>query len=70
MPSWPAAWSTVVVLALLPVLALAMGWALGADPLRVLLHTPAGLGCLAVGGLLEGAGLWWAYWIVRMGVGT
>ncbi|WP_327238593.1 type II secretion system F family protein [Streptomyces sp. NBC_01317] len=64
------AWSTVVVLALLPVLALAMGWALGADPLRVLLHTPAGLGCLAVGGLLEGAGLWWAGRIVRMGVGT
>ncbi|MFJ1595448.1 type II secretion system F family protein [Streptomyces sp. NPDC088261] len=64
------AWSTVVVLALLPVLGLAMGSALGADPLRVLLHTPAGLGCLAVGGLLEGAGLWWAGRIVRRGVGT
>lgn len=61
------AWSTVVVLALLPVVGLAMGWALGADPLRVLLHTPAGLGCLAVGGLLEGTGLWWAARIVRMG---
>lgn len=61
------AWSTVVVLALLPVVGLALGWALGADPLRVLLHTPAGLGCLAVGGLLEGAGLWWAARIVRIG---
>ncbi|MFC9429120.1 type II secretion system F family protein [Streptomyces sp. NPDC056987] len=61
------AWSTVVVLALLPVVGLAMGWALGADPLRVLLHTPAGLGCLAVGGLLEAAGLWWAARIVRIG---
>ncbi|MFJ1750961.1 type II secretion system F family protein [Streptomyces sp. NPDC088116] len=61
------AWSTVVVLALLPVVGLAMGWALGADPLRVLLHTPAGLGCLAVGGLLEGTGLWWAARIVRIG---
>ncbi|MFI5757984.1 type II secretion system F family protein [Streptomyces sp. NPDC051569] len=61
------AWSTVVVLALLPVVGLAMGWALGAEPSRVLLHTPAGLGCLAVGGLLEGAGLWWAARIVRAG---
>ncbi|MFJ2173780.1 type II secretion system F family protein [Streptomyces sp. NPDC087851] len=61
------AWSTVVVLALLPVVGLAMGWALGADPLRVLLHTPAGLGCLAVGGLLEAVGLWWAARIVRTG---
>ncbi|MEV7426057.1 MULTISPECIES: type II secretion system F family protein [unclassified Streptomyces] len=61
------AWSTVVVLALLPVVGLLMGAALGADPLRVLLHTPAGLGCLAVGGLLEAAGLWWAARVVRSG---
>ncbi|MFF5568136.1 type II secretion system F family protein [Streptomyces sp. NPDC012623] len=61
------AWSTVVVLALLPVVGLLMGAALGAGPLRVLLHTPAGLGCLAVGGLLETAGLWWAARIVRTG---
>jgi tight adherence protein B len=61
------AWATVVVLALLPVVGLAMGWALGADPLRVLLHTPTGLVCLAVGGLLEAAGLWWAARIVRTG---
>ncbi|MFD7316872.1 type II secretion system F family protein [Streptomyces sp. NPDC059883] len=61
------AWATVVVLALLPAVGLALGWALGADPLRVLLHTPAGLGCLLVGGLLEGAGLWWAARIVRTG---
>ncbi|MFE7570332.1 type II secretion system F family protein [Streptomyces sp. NPDC057539] len=61
------AWATVTVLALLPVVGLALGWALGADPLRVLLHTPAGLGCLVVGGLLEGAGLWWAARIVRTG---
>ncbi|MHC5703074.1 type II secretion system F family protein [Streptomyces tirandamycinicus] len=57
--------STVVVLALLPVIGLALGWALGADPLRVLLHSPAGLGCLVVGGLLEAAGLYWATRIVR-----
>jgi tight adherence protein B len=61
------AWSTVTLLALLPVVALAMGWALGADPLRVLLHTPAGLACLAVGGVLEAAGICWAARIVRGG---
>ncbi|MDN3296166.1 type II secretion system F family protein [Streptomyces ficellus] len=61
------AWSTVGLLALLPVVGLAMGWALGADPLRVLLHTPAGWGCLVVGGLLEAMGLWWAGRVVRAG---
>ncbi|GAA0385936.1 type II secretion system F family protein [Streptomyces luteireticuli] len=57
--------TTAVMLALLPVLALLMGSALGADPLRVLLHTPAGLGCLALGGFLEYAGLVWTRRIVR-----
>ncbi|WP_437075210.1 type II secretion system F family protein [Streptomyces sp. enrichment culture] len=57
--------STAVMLAGLPVLGLLLGTALGTDPLRVLLHTGAGLGCLLVGGLLEGVGLWWALRIVR-----
>jgi len=57
--------STAVMLAGLPVLGLLMGSALGAEPLRVLLHTGAGLGCLATGGVLEGAGMWWALRIVR-----
>ncbi|MFE7464888.1 type II secretion system F family protein [Streptomyces sp. NPDC057499] len=61
------AWSTVTVLALLPVLGIGLGAALGADPLRVLLHTPAGLACLVTGGLLEAAGLRWAARIVRAG---
>ncbi|MFD9426729.1 MULTISPECIES: type II secretion system F family protein [unclassified Streptomyces] len=61
------AWSTVVVLALLPVAGLGLGAALGADPLGVLLHSPGGLACLAVGGLLEAAGLLWAARIVRGG---
>ncbi|MDF6020247.1 type II secretion system F family protein [Streptomyces sp. JH34] len=61
------AWSTVVVLALLPVLGLGLGAALGADPLRVLLHSPGGLVCLVAGGLLEAAGLFWASRIVRAG---
>ncbi|MFG3495648.1 type II secretion system F family protein [Streptomyces sp. NPDC047928] len=64
------AWATVVLLALLPLAGLAMGGALGADPLRVLLHTPAGIGCLAVGCALEAAGLWWAGRIVRAGEET
>ncbi|MFD7959894.1 type II secretion system F family protein [Streptomyces zaomyceticus] len=61
------AWATVAVLAVLPLAGVALGAALGADPLRVLLHTPAGLGCLLVGGALEAAGLWWAARIVRGG---
>ncbi|MFF7948720.1 type II secretion system F family protein [Streptomyces griseorubiginosus] len=57
--------STAWMLAALPVLGLGLGAALGADPLRVLLHSGAGLGCLAVGGVLEGVGTWWAMRIVR-----
>lgn len=61
------AWATVTVLAVLPVAGIALGAALGAEPLRVLLHTPAGVGCLAVGGALEAVGLGWAARIVRGG---
>nr|WP_274561039.1 type II secretion system F family protein [Streptomyces spiramyceticus] len=64
------AWATVALLALLPVAGLLIGSALGAGPLLVLLHTPAGLGCLLAGGLLEGAGLFWARRIVRRGEGA
>lgn len=61
--------STALMLAGLPALGLLMGAGLGADPLRVLFHTGAGLGCLLVGGLLEGAGVWWALRIVRKAEG-
>ncbi|MEU2424692.1 type II secretion system F family protein [Streptomyces sp. NPDC007851] len=57
--------ATVLMLAALPVLGLLLGSAMGADPLHVLLHTGAGLGCLAVGAVFEGAGMWWAARIVR-----
>ncbi|OIJ89737.1 type II secretion system F family protein [Streptomyces colonosanans] len=57
--------STAVLLAGLPALGLLMGAGLGAHPLHVLLHTGAGLACLLLGGVLEGAGLWWALRIVR-----
>jgi tight adherence protein B len=53
------------MLAGLPVMGLLLGTALGADPLHVLLHSGPGLGCLVVGGVLEGVGLWWALRIVR-----
>lgn len=57
--------STALMLAGLPVLGLLLGAALGADPLHVLLHTAAGLGCLLAGGVLEAVGVWWALRIVR-----
>ncbi|CAM5487353.1 Type II secretion system protein GspF domain-containing protein OS=Streptomyces tendae OX=1932 GN=F3L20_01515 PE=4 SV=1 [Streptomyces tendae] len=53
------------MLAGLPVLGLLLGVALGSDPLRVLLHTGAGLGCLLAGGVLESVGVWWVARIVR-----
>lgn len=57
--------ATAVMLALLPLFGLVMGSALGAEPLRILLETPAGLGCLALGVLLEWAGLVWTARIAR-----
>ncbi|MES5819613.1 type II secretion system F family protein [Streptomyces sp. RG80] len=57
--------STTVMLAGLPALGLLLGTALGSDPLHVLLHTGPGLGCLVIGGLLEGLGTWWALRIVH-----
>ncbi|GGT38333.1 type II secretion system F family protein [Streptomyces purpureus] len=61
------AWATVAVLALLPAVGLVLGAAMGAEPLRVLFHTPAGLACLTAGALLEAAGIAWAARIVRAG---
>ncbi len=57
--------STAVMLALLPVFGIVLGVVMGADPLRVLLRTPVGLGCLLVGAALEGAGLAWTARIAR-----
>lgn len=59
--------STTAVLALLPGVGLLIGTGLGADPLRVLLHTPVGWGCLLAGSVLEGLGLLWCRRIVRVG---
>ncbi|MBD0693728.1 type II secretion system F family protein [Streptomyces sp. CBMA123] len=57
--------ATIAVLAALPGVGLLLGGALGARPLEVLLHTSAGLGCLAVGAALEGLGVFWTARIVR-----
>ncbi|WP_236655579.1 type II secretion system F family protein [Streptacidiphilus carbonis] len=57
--------STAGLLAALPLFGLLLGIALGADPLRMLLHTPSGLLCLFGGALLEWAGLAWTARIAR-----
>ncbi|MER5348958.1 hypothetical protein ABT093_01275 [Kitasatospora sp. NPDC002551] len=57
--------TTIAVLAALPLAGLLLGAALGARPLEVLLHTPAGLACLVAGVTLEGLGLAWTARIVR-----
>ena len=57
--------STAALLAALPLFGLLLGAGLGADPLRVLLHTPSGLCCLLLGGLLETAGIGWTARIAR-----
>ncbi|MDT0445393.1 type II secretion system F family protein [Streptomyces johnsoniae] len=56
--------ATAVVLATLPVFGLLLGAAMGVEPLRVLLGTPAGALCLAIGAALEWAGLAWVRAIV------
>ncbi|MFF2044482.1 type II secretion system F family protein [Kitasatospora sp. NPDC058170] len=57
--------TTISVLAVLPAAGLVLGVALGARPVDVLLHTTAGLGCLAAGVALEAVGLVWMARIVR-----
>lgn len=51
--------TTVALLGVLPVFGLALGSALGADPIHTLLARPAGEVCLLIGCLLELIGLRW-----------
>jgi len=51
--------ATALLLAALPVGGIALGYGIGADPLRVLLHTPLGAACAAGALLLQCAGLFW-----------
>ncbi|WP_394813799.1 type II secretion system F family protein [Streptomyces litchfieldiae] len=56
--------ATALVLATLPLFGLVLGAAMGVEPLRVLLGSPLGLGCLFLGALLEWAGVAWVRAIV------
>ena len=51
--------ATILLLAILPLFGLALGFALGADPVGMLLHRPAGRVGLALGTALDLAGLLW-----------
>jgi tight adherence protein B len=52
--------ATAWLLAALPLGGIALGYGIGVDPLRVLLHTPIGAGCVVVATTLQGVGLLWA----------
>jgi tight adherence protein B len=51
--------ATAVLLATLPIAAIAMGSVLGGDPLAVLLGSTVGLICLTAGLVLSALGWWW-----------
>lgn len=57
--------STAWLLAILPVIGVLLGTAMGARPLSILLHTPVGVGCLVIGAAMEWAGIAWTAHIVR-----
>lgn len=57
--------ATAVLLAVLPVVGIALGSAMGSHPLSVLLSTSFGLVCLLAGALLEVVGAVWTAWLVR-----
>jgi len=56
--------ASAALLAGLPVMGLLLAQAAGADPLRVLLHTPVGVVCLVLGLALDLLGLWWTRWMI------
>ena len=66
------AWArtTARLLAGLPLVGLLLGFALGADPLRIILHTLPGEACAAAALVLQSAGLLWAERIGRAGAPT
>ncbi|SCL37568.1 tight adherence protein B [Micromonospora pallida] len=52
--------ATAWLLAGLPLGGIALGYGIGVDPLRVLLHTPIGAGCVVAATVLQVVGLLWA----------
>jgi tight adherence protein B len=57
--------ATMLLLAGLPLLGLALGTSLGADPVRLLVHRPLGWLLLAVGATLDALGVLWTRLLVR-----
>jgi tight adherence protein B len=57
--------TSAMLLALLPVVGIAMGAGMGADPLRVLMHTTPGLIAATLGVLLDLGGVLWSFALAR-----
>ena len=51
--------ATARMLAVLPAFGLLLGMGLGGDPVGLLLTTPLGAGCLAIGSAFAVTGVWW-----------
>jgi tight adherence protein B len=51
--------ATARLMAFLPVIGIVLGTTLGADPLGILFGTGLGVGCLILGLVLAGVGVWW-----------
>ena len=51
--------ATAKMLAVLPLFGIGLGFSMGANPLRFLLHTGAGVVCLTAGTALALLGVWW-----------
>jgi tight adherence protein B len=60
--------ASAALLAVLPVAGMGLGYLVGVDPTRELLHTAVGAACLATAVALQVAGLAWAHRISRMEV--
>jgi tight adherence protein B len=57
--------ATAQVLSVLPLAGLGLGLLMGADPLGILVSTPLGALCLALGAALTVVGRWWSHRLVR-----
>jgi tight adherence protein B len=57
--------ASATLLALLPVVGIAMGIGMGADPVRVLLHTAPGMIAATLGVLLDLGGMLWTFALAR-----
>jgi tight adherence protein B len=61
--------SSAALLAGLPALGLALGTAMQADPVRVLVATPSGQAVCLLGVCLDAAGLFWTHWLTARAEG-